>query len=171
MLRNLKKSVHSAKEAAKAAQNHTHTLHRTLTVPTPIAYRVVAGVDKYHEFIPYCKDSFITEWDTSDEPTKAGLRVGFQSFDEEFVCDLECIKDQAVLATSVTHSLFHHLHTKWSFKEIKDSQHCRASLELSYRFKSPLYHSVSGVFGTSVGELVMRAFEKRAKELHEETGK
>lgn len=167
MLRSIKSSVNAAKLSAKNSENHTHTLTRTLAVPTPIAYSVVADVSRYHEFIPYCTHSFITERDENDQPTIAGLRVGFQSFDEEFECDLTCDKDKEVLAVSTTHSLFYHLHTKWSFKEmnsLKHHQHCKVTLELSYRFKSPLYHSVSGVFGASVSELVMKAFEKRAKQ-------
>jgi coenzyme Q-binding protein COQ10 len=169
MLRSLRNSVQRAKAAKPLAHTHTHTLTRTLPVPVPIAYQVVADVASYHLFIPYCTDSFVNERDALGEPREAGLRVGFQGYDEQFVCHLECLEGSEVpqvLATSASHALFHHLHTKWRFHSIAASdEHCRVSLELSYRFKSRVYHSASGVFGPSVSELVMRAFDKRAREV------
>lgn len=64
-------------------------------------YDVVSKVDQYHEFIPYCEDSFIKEVGQNGQPVKAGLRVGFKSFDETFLCDLQCIVNKQVVVGDV----------------------------------------------------------------------
>lgn len=126
-------------------------------------YDVVSRVDQYHDFIPYCEDSFIKEVNEKGQPVKAGLKVGFQSFDETFVCDLRCIENKLVIAESITHSLFHTLYTEWNFSPL-NTRHCAVDLTLRYRFKNELYNQVSSLFADKVTKLMIRAFEKRAWE-------
>lgn len=150
-----------SKFANSSSTSQIYSINKRFNHPQSLMYNLVSRVDLYHEFIPYCKSSFITDYDAMNEPQIAGLRVGFQSFDEEFTCDLQCNKPKLIIAKSVTHSLFRFLETEWIIEEI-DEQNSRAILNLKYEFKSELYNKVSSLFAMKVASLMIKAFEKRA---------
>lgn len=157
---NLAKAVKSVERES----TQKYTITKKFPYPKPLVYKLISRVDLYHEFIPYCTHSFITARDNYGEPSVAGLRVGFQAFDEEFTCNLKCEKPSIVVAKSITHSLFYFLETEWVLKESDDLFYCVAELNLKYEFKSDLYNRVSSLFAKKVATLMMKAFEKRAYE-------
>ncbi|GME87636.1 unnamed protein product [Ambrosiozyma monospora] len=159
---NLAGLAKSNPTASSTAQSYV--VHKQFSHPQELIYELISSVDKYHEFIPYCTDSFIRGRDANGEPSIAGLRVGFQKFDEEFTCDLTCQKPSAVVAKSITHSLFYFLETEWTVHKVNDT-HCKAVLNLKYEFKSTLYNKVSSLFARKVASLMTKAFEKRAYEV------
>lgn len=136
--------------------------------PPELFYDVVSDVSQYSKFVPYCTRSFINARDQALQPTEAGLRVGWKSFDEEFVCNLQCDPKKVVIAESVTHSLFEHLYTKWTITPNARKNSCDMELLLKFNFKSALYNRVSSLFAESVSELVIKAFDKRAAQLRRE---
>jgi coenzyme Q-binding protein COQ10 len=147
------------------SQQQSHVFKRTLNHPPELFYKVVSDVASYHEFIPYCTRSFITKHDDNSLPMEGGLRVGWRNIEEEFVCDLHCEPHHLVVAESTTHSLFEHLYTKWTVEPNERRNSCDMSLELEYKFKSELYNKMSSMFAKSVSDLVIGAFDKRAREL------
>lgn len=133
-------------------------------------YKIVADVSRYQEFVPFVEESFINSKDeATSSPTEAGLRVGWKQFDEKFTCKLICTEDESVIAESITHLLFDKLHTQWTFKELKNphikTPSCEVQLDLVYSFKNPLYNTVTSMFSEQVAKVLMKAFEKRARDL------
>ena len=132
---------------------------------------MVSEVSKYHEFIPYCIESFVNERNQVDNrPTEAGLRVGFRQYDERYTCKIKCEEkaneEFIVQADSISHTLFQDLSTRWIIRAHPQRHNAtQAELLLRFKFRSRLYNSVSSIFGKSVTELVMKAFEKRVFEL------
>ncbi|SCU80881.1 LADA_0B10022g1_1 [Lachancea dasiensis] len=148
-------------------KEQVYLLSRTINAPVEDVYNVVADIAKYKEFIKFCTDSYVARHDpTSGRPTEAGLRVGFQSYDECFDCQISCQQDAnkhyLVVANSLTHSLFHALQTKWVImphpSRIAVTQ---AELHLKFQFRRSLYNNVASIFGKSVTEHVMKSFERR----------
>lgn len=166
-LSKIAKSLNSKSLDHESATSQKYTIKKRFPHSQSLVYQLVSRVDLYHEFIPYCTSSFITSRDVkTNQPTVAGLRVGFQSFDEEFTCNLECEKPNLVIAKSITHSLFYFLETKWEIIPEKGNKgHCIATLDLKYEFKSQLYNQVSSLFAKKVASLMTKAFEKRAYEV------
>lgn len=146
-------------------------LTKTINAAPNEVYDVVSEISKYHEFIPYCSESFVNKRNPLDNrPTEAGLRVGFRQYDEKYTCDIKCQEDPlgvfTVYADSISHNLFQHLSTQWTIRSHPQRHNStQAELLLKFKFRSRLYNSVSSIFGKSVTELVMKAFEKRVFEL------
>lgn len=153
------KNLQNLKDSTSSDQ--TYIITRQLTHPPELFYDVVSDVSRYKEFIPYCTDSFINTRDSKTNlPTIAGLRVGFQGFDEQFTCNLKCSKN-VIVAESITHSLFDKLYTKWTI--IENSKGTTSMvLELRFKFKSMIYNKVSSIFAKKVSELVIKGFDDRA---------
>lgn len=168
---NLANAARSLKALKSSESAQKYTITKRFAHPQSLMYLLVSRVDLYHEFIPYCTSSFITARDPiTNQPTVAGLRVGFQAFDEEFTCNLTCQKPELVVAKSITHSLFHFLETEWRITPV-DGGHCVAILNLNYEFKNMLYNQVSSLFAKKVASLMTQAFEKRAFEVSRDEDK
>lgn len=149
----------------------TFLLTRTINAPISDVYSVVSDISEYHKFIPYCLESFVNKKDdTTGKPTEAGMRVGFQRYDETFVCQINCSKGPSdrhvVVADSLTHSLFDFLQTKWTMRP-HPSRHnaTEAELSLKFKFKFSLYNNIASIFGKSVTEHVMKSFDRRIYQL------
>lgn len=170
------KSLKSSSSSSSSLSSQKYTITKKFNFSQSLIYSLISRVDLYHEFIPYCTSSFITKKDPiTNQPTIAGLRVGFQAFDEEFTCNLECEKPNSVIAKSITHSLFYFLETEWKLASIKSDSNnencCIATLNLNYEFKSMLYNQVSSLFAKKVASLMTKAFEKRAFEVSNNNSK
>lgn len=146
-----------------------YRLTRKVNVPPHLIFKVVSDVHKYEEFVPFVTRSFTNSRLDDNLPTEAGLRVGWKQFDEKFTCKLSCIKDQQVIAESITILLFDSLYNEWNFKEIKnrftDELDTFVELILKYKFKNPVYNTVSSLFQSQVSETMIKAFEERALSL------
>jgi coenzyme Q-binding protein COQ10 len=66
-------------------------------------YALIADVDSYSSFLPYCQESKVTEWSAKDKdgntwPAKADLTVGWGGYEEKFTSRLFCIPNSVVEA-------------------------------------------------------------------------
>lgn len=91
-------------------------------------YELVADVDSYHQFIPFCTSSRVLKSSRPDwkaNPGKDGdpavnleaeLKVGFLGMDESYISKVECRPFESVQAVAATSTpLFKNLITTWSF--------------------------------------------------------
>ncbi|GAV53025.1 hypothetical protein ZYGR_0AI03070 [Zygosaccharomyces rouxii] len=152
------------------AKEQKFVLLRSINSTPEKVYNVVSEVSEYQNFIPYCMESFVNRRDPiNDKPIEAGLRVGFRQYDEKFLCEVECVKQDSqykVVTNSISHNLFHLLYGEWTIKpHPRRRSSTQVELLLRFKFKSKLYNSVSSMFAKSVTELVMKAFERRVFEL------
>ncbi|KAK2072564.1 hypothetical protein P8C59_006911 [Phyllachora maydis] len=85
--------------------------HRTLPHPPSRIYDLIADVDAYSAFLPYCTASRVTRWTrpspTSDGggderrwPARADLTVGWGPFTESYTSRLYCVPESVIEAVS-----------------------------------------------------------------------
>ena len=79
------------------------TASRILPYNSTSLYAIIADVDSYKTFIPYCVDSKVTSWSAPDTdgrrwPSQADLRVGWGGFEEKFTSRLFCVPGSVVEA-------------------------------------------------------------------------
>jgi coenzyme Q-binding protein COQ10 len=86
-------------------------------------YTIIADVDSYSTFLPYCLSSRVTKWSSPDShskrwPAEADLTVGWGGYEETFTSRLFCVPGSIVEAlggeavTTIPHSqLSHHSET------------------------------------------------------------
>ncbi|KYK54323.1 cyclase/dehydrase family protein [Drechmeria coniospora] len=160
----------------------TQTLVATRTLPfahEPL-FDLIADVDSYHRFVPYCSRSRVTQWSPPDDrhrrwPTLADLHVGWGGFNEVFTSRLSCVPGQSVEAVSgdpadpsavAASAVFRSLVTRWSVNPIsgQPSPLTEVHLSIMYQFVNPLYAAVSAAVSDKVAGLMIEAFEKRARE-------
>ncbi|CDK26570.1 unnamed protein product [Kuraishia capsulata CBS 1993] len=163
--------LRQAAEARSGGSLQSYHVTKKLSYPQELLYDIISGVDKYHEFIPYCTHSFVNARDAEGEPIEAGLDVGFSAFHETFVCKLSCERPEKVKATSITESLFESLDTDWTIKPLSgqgEREVCQVDLVLSYEFKDELYNKTSLFFAKKITKLMLKALEQRAFSMQKE---
>ena len=81
----------------------TLTASRTLPHPSLAIYAIIADVDKYSSFLPYCVSSKVTCWSRPDKegnkwPSEAELVVGWNGIEQSFTSRVFCVPGRIVEA-------------------------------------------------------------------------
>ncbi|UKZ83627.1 putative secondary metabolism biosynthetic enzyme [Trichoderma virens FT-333] len=155
---------------------------RTLPYRHEPLYELIADVDSYSAFVPYCSHSQVTKWSSPDDsgrrwPTLADLHVGWGGFDEVFTSRLRCVPGVSVEARSGgsasagggpvqdASSVFKTLETLWYLTPVARQSAAAPSTEvrltIKFQFVNPLYAAVSAAVSDKIAALMIEAFEKR----------
>ncbi|KAM0286022.1 hypothetical protein ACHAQH_001212 [Verticillium albo-atrum] len=168
----------------------TLTATRTLPYSPKALYALVADIDAYSSFVPYCSESRVTARDPNPPhtPTRADLRVGWGGFEETFTSRLRCLPDRSVEAVSGADiepvsgaaaaaksgtnagggAVFTSLVTRWELRPLREDAHDPATqvdLVIRFQFANPLYSAVSAAVSDKVAGVMIEAFEKRARRI------
>lgn len=152
---------------------------RTLPYACEPLYELIADVDSYNQFVPYCSLSRVTEWSQPDDngrrlPTRADLQVGWGGFDEIFTSRLRCVPGTSVEAISGStqpgmgpdaSAVFKSLVTRWTLRSLsgEPSPRTQVHLNINFQFTNPLYAAVSAAVSDKIAGLMVEAFEKQAR--------
>jgi len=81
------------------------TATKILPYKSSSLYTLIADVDSYSSFVPYCVESKVTKWSNADKngqrwPSEADLKVGWGRYEEKFTSRLFCVPGSIVEALS-----------------------------------------------------------------------
>lgn len=76
---------------------------RILPYKSTSLYKVIADIDSYSDFLPYCIESKVNKWSEPDAdgrkwPSEADLKVGWGGYEETFTSRLFCVPGSVVEA-------------------------------------------------------------------------
>ncbi|KAG6116029.1 hypothetical protein E4U13_002178 [Claviceps humidiphila] len=165
----------------------TWTASRTLPYAQEQVYKLIADIDAYSSFIPYCTRSRVTQWSPPDEhgqtwPVEADLHVGYKGFEEVFTSQVRCVPNQLIRAfkgdaasakAKGASSVLKSIVTEWQVRPVLahetspssiSSPKTQVSLTITYEFANPLYMAVTSVVSNEVAEMLAEAFQKRVVE-------
>lgn len=151
--------------ASASARRMEHRECRVLGYSPEQLYDVVANVDQYQNFVPWCRKSRFIKRHTGD--FKAELEIGFPPLVERYTSDLTFVPNRKISAVCTDGSLFRHLETVWDFAPgDKDSTTCKVQFQVSFEFKSVLHSHLASAFFDEVAKQMVGAFELRASKLY-----
>ncbi len=139
----------------------THAEARVLHHPPEQLFDLVADVEKYPEFIPWCVDARIRRRD--GDLIVADLVIGYRMFRERFTSTVALDRPDRIDVT-YAEGPFRYLNNHWIFApEGPDS--CVIDFFVDFEFRSRVLQAMVGrVFGEAV-KVMVHAFERRADEL------
>lgn len=143
----------------------THIEKRNLPYTPEQMFGLVAAVDKYAEFAPWCIASRINSRE-SENVFYADLIVGYKMFRERFSSKV-ILQHPDKIEIEYLKGPLKHLKNHWHFIREEDGS-CTIDFSVEFEFKNSILHGIAKVFFNEVIRRMVGAFETRAKELYGE---
>ncbi|XP_011074433.1 coenzyme Q-binding protein COQ10 homolog, mitochondrial-like [Sesamum indicum] len=125
-------------------------------------FNVVAAVDMYQDFLPWCERSKIIRHNR-DGTFDAELEIGFKFLAESYVSHVELSKPKSIKTTSYQSTLFDHLINAWEFNPGPVPGTCNLYFLVDFKFKSPLYRQIANMFFNEVVSRLVGSFSDRCQ--------
>lgn len=145
----------------------THSETRTLPYGAEQMYQLVADIDDYPEFLPWCAAARIRSRKPHGECeiVLADLVISFKVFRERFGSKVTLDPNAHQIHTEYLDGPFKYLKSTWSFRDLEAG--CEVSFYVDFEFKSRILQGMIGVVFNEAMQRVVRAFENRAAELYD----
>lgn len=142
----------------------THAEQRLLPYQPQQLFDLVADVERYPEFLPWCKAARVRQRESEERQIVADLVVGFKMVRERFTSRVDLEPEERVIRVQYVDGPFRYLNNTWQFIEHDDG--CMIDFYVDFEFRSRvLQKMLQPLFNEAVRRMVA-AFEGRAKELY-----
>lgn len=127
-------------------------------------YEVVADVENYYKFVPFCKKSMV--YNKKQGCLTADLVIGFPPLNEKYTSNVTMVKPNLVKAECDDGRLFSYLLNHWQFSPgVKDiPQSCVIDFSVSFQFKSAIHSQLANFFFDQLVIQMEKAFIDEAEE-------
>ncbi len=144
----------------------THSETKRLPYTAEQMYDLVADVASYPQFLPWCAAARIRRrFAQGDaEVMEADLVISFKVFRERFGSRVTLHPGEMRIDTEYLDGPFRYMKSNWSFAEAEGG--CDVSFFVDFEFKNAILQSIIGVVFNEAMQRIVRAFERRAAELH-----
>jgi coenzyme Q-binding protein COQ10 len=140
-----------------------HVEQKKLPFTPEKMFDLVAAVDRYVEFAPWCAASRIRGWE-GDHVFHADLVVGYKMFRETFSSRVILDRPYQISIEYVSGPM-KSLTNQWRFTREPDGS-CMIDFVVEFSFKNKLFQGLVDVFFNEVVKRMVSAFEARAHALY-----
>ena len=140
----------------------THAEKRQLPYTPEQLFDLVAGVDRYPEFLPWCKAARITK--REDDTFYADLVVAFKVFRERFSSRVHLVP-KSEIDVDYINGPFRYLNNHWRFEPAPDGG-CIVDFYVDFEFRSKILQNLIGLLFNEAVRRMVGAFEARAQKLY-----
>lgn len=144
----------------------THSETKRLPHTAQQMYDLVADVEKYPQFLPWCVAARINSISPGPDRSvmEADLVISFKVFRERFASRVTLFPHERKIDTEYVDGPFKYMHSTWAFHDRPDG--CDVDFFVDFEFKNAILQSVVGLVFNDAMLRIVRAFERRAAELH-----
>lgn len=124
-------------------------------------FDLVADIERYPEFLPWCRAARILE--RGENSCLAELLISFKHLTEHYTSRVTFSPSHAVEVEMVA-GPFHHLINRWKFTP--EGQGTRIDFFIDFQFRSKLLEKLIGGMFTKAANKMAGAFKERANQLY-----
>ncbi|MGE5516656.1 MAG: type II toxin-antitoxin system RatA family toxin [Bacteroidota bacterium] len=146
----------------------THAEKRALPYTPDQLFNLVADVERYPEFLPWCVAARIRK--REGDVFFADLVIGFKMIRERYTSKVVLNRAANRIDVHYTEGPFHHLNNHWIFHPAEDGGTV-IDFYVDFEFRSKLLQKVIGALFNEAVRLMVASFEKRARQLHGPDGR
>ena len=139
----------------------THAEERVLLYTPEQLFALVADIERYPEFLPWCVGARIKERQANF--IVADLIIGFRMFREGFTSRVALDAPRRIDVT-YAEGPFRRLNNHWVFERVPGG--CRIDFYVDFEFKSRLLQRMIEILFSEAVRRMVGAFEKRARDLY-----
>ena len=140
-----------------------HSEQRVLPYRPEQLFDLVADIERYPEFLPWCLAARIRQ----REPNLivADLVIGFRVIRERFTSRVTLDRPALQIDVAYTEGPFKYLKNHWEFHPVAEAG-CRIDFHVEFEFKSAILQKLMGVVFHEAVRRMVAAFEARARQLY-----
>jgi coenzyme Q-binding protein COQ10 len=139
----------------------THAEQRVLPYTPEQLFDLVADVERYPEFLPWCVGARVRE--RRDNLIVADLLIGFRMFRERFTSKVTLARPRRI-DVAYSDGPFRYLDNHWIFEPADGG--CRIDFFVDFEFRSAILQKLIGVLFNEAVRRMVAAFETRARQLY-----
>ena len=125
-------------------------------------FDLIIDVEKYPEFLPWCKSTNIYDKDTNI--FYSDMEIGFNLIKEKFTSKVTTLHSKKIHSEAIS-GPFNKMNNTWEIENISHNK-CKITLNIEFDFKSFLLRNLMGkLFEVSAIKMI-DAFENRANYLY-----
>jgi coenzyme Q-binding protein COQ10 len=140
----------------------THAEKRTLPYRPDQLFDLVAEIERYPEFLPWCRAARIRK--REGDVIFADLVIGWKMIRESFTSRVT-LKRPGRIDVSYHEGPFKYLNNHWTFEPLPDGG-CRIDFYVDFEFRSRVLQKLIGVLFNEAVRRMVHAFEERARALY-----
>ena len=140
----------------------THREKRFLPYSPEQIFDLVADVERYPEFLPWCVGARISKRD--ERTITADLMIGFKMIRERYTSKVRLDRPGRIDVDYGNDGPFRHLENHWQFAKADGG--CEIDFYLDFEFRSRMLQRLIGVLFQEAVKRMVAAFEGRAKVLY-----
>ena len=141
----------------------THAEQRLLGYRPEQMYDLVADIERYPEFLPWCIGARIRE--RTEDLVVADLIIGFKMIRERFTSRVSLDRDRLTIEVTYADGPFKQMTNRWRFEPTEDGR-CRIDFYVAFEFRSAMLQKLIGVLFHEAVRRMVGAFETRARKLY-----
>jgi len=126
-------------------------------------YGLVADVEKYPEFLPWCSKTGL-EHDSSNHAALVTLYIDFHGLKQHFTTRNHNQPSQSI-TMQLEEGPFSHLDGKWTFTPLTENR-SRIDLTMNYEFSNSLFEKLLAPVFDMVSFTLVDSFRQRAKTVY-----
>jgi coenzyme Q-binding protein COQ10 len=140
---------------------------RILPYTAEFIYRIVADVERYPEFVPWCAGLRVLKREPAPfgEVMWAETLVGYKTLRERYISRVELNPASGRIDVTETEGPFRQLENHWRFAPAAGG--CRVDFSILFEFRSRMLGRIAGAALALVMGRMTDAFEARARALSE----
>ncbi|MBT6832771.1 type II toxin-antitoxin system RatA family toxin [Amylibacter sp.] len=144
----------------------THTEKRIMPYTAKQMYDLVADVETYPDFLPWCAATRIRKVTKDSHKTiiEADLIIAFKVFRERFGSRVTLKDEKFSIDVEYLDGPFKYLNNHWIFRDVDGG--CEADFFVDFEFKSRVLQALIGVVFNEAMQRIVKAFEMRADDLY-----
>lgn len=145
----------------------THAETKILPYTPAQMFDLVADIESYPAFLPWCLDCRIIEQHTVKGQQKilASLTIGYKIFRETFTSEVTLDAKGRNIDVRYIRGPFRYLNNHWHFAPVSKDK-CEVAFNIDFEFRTPLLQKVMGLFFNEAVRRMIQAFEQRALTLY-----
>lgn len=132
-------------------------------------FALVADVEMYPEFVPYCQALNVRGKKEQPDGTTliiADMTVAYKFIQESFTSKITLNPKEQTIITESIEGPFRNMLNQWSFNPISDSE-CEVNFSIAYEFKSRVLNLLMSTLFDKIFRKYSTAFESRADKIYQ----
>ena len=130
-------------------------------------FKLVADIDKYSDFLPWCNNSKIINRESKNghEILIADLEIGYDQFIYTYRSEVKLLDDMSSINVKNLDGPFKYLQNEWKFNEINENK-CEINFEIDFELNVYLFDYLMKKFFDMAFQRMVEAFINRAEEIY-----